>query len=185
MADPVFRYVLAGVRDAFERTLELAEREERAMVEAVERGRLHVTPHVARIAGEEVGARPALQQAREAKRLEYAERSAKGEYNVTQMQANMRHLDRMKTLVLTSATLTADGSFDYLRGRLGVRRAVEVRLDSEFDYASQAILYLPKNMPDPRSPQFAAAAGREVIEILRRTDGRASGSDSRSRPRRA
>jgi ATP-dependent DNA helicase DinG len=82
-------------------------------------------------------------------------------------------LDRMKATVLTSATLTSDGSFEYLRGRLGVRRAEEVRLDSEFDYARQAILYLPRRMPDPRSPQFAPAAAREIVEILRRTAGRA------------
>jgi ATP-dependent DNA helicase DinG len=82
-------------------------------------------------------------------------------------------LDRMLATVLTSATLTVDGRFDYVRGRLGVRRAHEARLASEFDYTRQAILYLPKKMPDPRSPQFASAAGREVIDILRRTRGRA------------
>jgi ATP-dependent DNA helicase DinG len=82
-------------------------------------------------------------------------------------------LERMTGLVLTSATLTSEGSFEYLRGRLGVRRAEEVRLDSEFDYARQAILYLPRRMPDPRSPQFAPAAAREIVEILRRTAGRA------------
>jgi ATP-dependent DNA helicase DinG len=82
-------------------------------------------------------------------------------------------LDRMKTLVLTSATLTSDGSFEYLRSRLGIREADEVRLDSEFDYARQAILYLPRRMPDPRSPQFVQSAAREIVEILKRTQGRA------------
>jgi ATP-dependent DNA helicase DinG len=82
-------------------------------------------------------------------------------------------LDRMKTLVLTSATLTADGSFAYLRGRLGITDADEIRLDSEFDYTRQAILYLPRKMPDPRSPAFIQAASREIVEILRRTHGRA------------
>ena len=82
-------------------------------------------------------------------------------------------LDRMNTTVLTSATLSVDGRFDYVRGRLGIRRALETRLASEFDYARQAILYLPKKMPDPRSPSFVEAAAREVVEILRRTDGRA------------
>jgi ATP-dependent DNA helicase DinG len=82
-------------------------------------------------------------------------------------------IDRMKATVLTSATLTVDGSFEYVRGRLGIRRAQELRLASEFDYATQAILYLPKRMPDPRSREFAAAAAREVIEILKRTRGRA------------
>ena len=82
-------------------------------------------------------------------------------------------LDRMKTLVLTSATLTSDGSFEYVRTRLGIRDAEEIRLDSEFNYAKQAILYLPRKMPDPRSPSFAGAAAREIIEILKRTQGRA------------
>jgi ATP-dependent DNA helicase DinG len=82
-------------------------------------------------------------------------------------------LDRMKTLVFTSATLTSDGSFEYFRSRLGVVDADEIRLDSEFDYARQAILYLPRKMPDPRSPQFIQAASREIVEILKRTSGRA------------
>ena len=81
--------------------------------------------------------------------------------------------DRMHTTVLTSATLAVDGTFEYIRTRLGIREAAEVRLPSEFDFARQALLYLPPRMPDPRSDDFALAAGREVIEILRRTRGRA------------
>ena len=81
--------------------------------------------------------------------------------------------DRMTTTVLTSATLTVDGSFSYARERLGLHLAAEIRLPSEFDFARQAILYLPNRMPDPRSDGFAIAAGREVTEILRRTSGRA------------
>ena len=82
-------------------------------------------------------------------------------------------VDHFKATVLTSATLAVDGGFDYVRGRLGIRRAEEARLLSEFDYARQAILYLPKRMPLPRDPGFADAAGRECLEILRRTQGRA------------
>jgi ATP-dependent DNA helicase DinG len=82
-------------------------------------------------------------------------------------------LDRMHTTVLTSATLTVDGTFDYIRARLGIGHAAQVRLPSEFDFERQAILYLPPRMPDPRSENFAVAASREVIEILKRTRGRA------------
>ena len=81
--------------------------------------------------------------------------------------------ERMRTTVLTSATLTVDGRFDYIRNRLGIGTASEIRLPSEFDFSKQAILYLPRQMPDPRSPEFALAAGREVVEILRRSRGRA------------
>ena len=82
-------------------------------------------------------------------------------------------LEEKRATVLTSATLTVDGSFDYVKGRLGIVRAREVRLASEFDYRRQAILYLPPRMPDPRSREFVGAAAREVLEILRRTEGRA------------
>jgi ATP-dependent DNA helicase DinG len=82
-------------------------------------------------------------------------------------------LDRMRTTVLTSATLAVDGRFNYIRERLGIGRAYEVRLPSEFDFSRQALLYLPTRMPDPRSAEFAVAAGREVVEILRRSKGRA------------
>jgi ATP-dependent DNA helicase DinG len=82
-------------------------------------------------------------------------------------------IDRMRATVLTSATLTVDGSFEYIRGRLGISNAAEIRLPSEFNFARQAILYLPPKMPDPRSPDFTTAAARQVIEILKRTEGRA------------
>jgi ATP-dependent DNA helicase DinG len=82
-------------------------------------------------------------------------------------------LDRMDATILTSATLAVEGSFEYVKGRLGIGRAREIRLASEFDYARQAVLYLPRRMPDPREREFAAHAGREVVEILTRTEGRA------------
>ena len=82
-------------------------------------------------------------------------------------------LDRMQTSVLTSATLTVDGRFDYIRERLGLRGADELQLPSEFDFARQAVLYLPPRMPDPRSNDFTGAAARQVVEILKRTEGRA------------
>ena len=82
-------------------------------------------------------------------------------------------LDRMHASVLTSATLTVGGSFAYISRRLGVSAGRRLSLPSEFDFRTQAILYLPAAMPDPRSPAFADAAGREVIEILKRTAGRA------------
>ena len=82
-------------------------------------------------------------------------------------------LDRTRSTVLTSATLTVNGSFEYVRSRLGIRSAREVRFPSEFDFATQALMYLPRGMPDPRTAAFAGAVGREAIEILRRTAGRA------------
>jgi len=81
--------------------------------------------------------------------------------------------DRMRATVLTSATLAVDGSFEYVKSRLGISNAMELRVESEFDYARQALLYLPRRVPPPKSPAFSAAAAREVIEILKRSRGRA------------
>lgn len=82
--------------------------------------------------------------------------------------------DRMRATILTSATVTVEGAFDYVRGRLGVPlSAAEVAIPSEFDYTEQAVLYLPRRMPSPKSAEFGDAAARETLEILRRTRGRA------------
>ena len=81
--------------------------------------------------------------------------------------------DRFRTVVLTSATLAVEGSFDYVKGRLGIGGAEELRVPSEFDYKQQALLYLPRRMPSPKSPSFAEAVARETIALLTRSRGRA------------
>jgi len=80
---------------------------------------------------------------------------------------------RMRTVVLTSATLAVDGSFEYLKRRLGIRQAEELQVASEFDYAAQALLYMPKPLPSPKTPAFARAAAQEIVEIVTRSRGRA------------
>ncbi len=82
-------------------------------------------------------------------------------------------LERSESTVLTSATLAVEGKFDYVRGRLGIDEADELLLPSEFDYRDQAIIYLPKRMPDPRAPEYGEAAAREMFALMRRTNGRA------------
>jgi len=75
--------------------------------------------------------------------------------------------------VLTSATLAVGGSFDYLKQRLGVLPAAEVVLPPEFDFHEQAMLYLPKALPDVRHPSFSAAAADEIARLLEISQGRA------------
>ena len=82
-------------------------------------------------------------------------------------------LERLQGGILTSATLAVDGSFDYQRSRLGIGAAIELRLPSEFDYAAQTVLYLPRRMPEPRSPAFARDAAVQVRALLDATEGRA------------
>jgi ATP-dependent DNA helicase DinG len=75
--------------------------------------------------------------------------------------------------VLMSATLAIGGSFDYALSRLGVEHADTLRLPSEFDYRTQALLYLPPDLPDPRHPGFNAAAAKRILDLLELSEGRA------------
>jgi ATP-dependent DNA helicase DinG len=78
-----------------------------------------------------------------------------------------------RTVILTSATLTAAGSFAHLRGRLGLTAASEAALGSPYDYTRQALLYLPDRMPDPASEPaaFAAAVAGRCRELIIASDG--------------
>jgi len=81
--------------------------------------------------------------------------------------------DKLECAVLTSATLAVGGAFEYMRRRLGLEHVRELVLDSHFDYASQAMLYVPPDLPDPRTPQFAARASDRIRRLLEITRGRA------------
>ncbi|HUA83046.1 MAG TPA: ATP-dependent DNA helicase [Bryobacteraceae bacterium] len=81
--------------------------------------------------------------------------------------------DRIDSVVLTSATLAVSGEFEFTKARLGLRSARALLVPSHFDYAEQALLYVPQNLPDPRNPAFPAAAAREIIELLFASRGRA------------
>tara|TARA_B100000686_G_scaffold256437_1_gene268134 strand:- start:2292 stop:4199 length:1908 start_codon:yes stop_codon:yes gene_type:complete len=84
-----------------------------------------------------------------------------------------RLFDRMQGAVLTSATLTVDGTFEYLKGRLGLNHADALQLPSEFDYTTQSVLYLPRTMPAPNTQGFTDAVAQEVRSLLHITSGRA------------
>jgi ATP-dependent DNA helicase DinG len=80
---------------------------------------------------------------------------------------------KLESSVLTSATLAVGGGFDYIRGRLGVEHARDLVLPSHFDYQKQAMLYVPPDLPDPRTPHFAAKAAERIRRLLEITRGRA------------
>ena len=81
--------------------------------------------------------------------------------------------EQIPTVVLTSATLTVQGSFEHIRRRLGLADTRELIVPSHFRYREQALLYLPPSMPDPREPDFVAAAATTIERILHITRGRA------------
>jgi len=83
--------------------------------------------------------------------------------------------DKVESCILTSATMSSSGSFNFVRERLGLDTAKtsSFTAPSSFDYESQAILYLPKAMPDPRSAEFTQLAAGEIIKVLDVTKGHA------------
>jgi ATP-dependent DNA helicase DinG len=81
--------------------------------------------------------------------------------------------DRLRAVVLTSATLAVDEGFSYLRARLGLASARELLLPSPFCYERQAVLYVPRRMPEPRSPAFVERAAQEVARLVSLSRGRA------------
>lgn len=80
---------------------------------------------------------------------------------------------RMECVVLTSATLAVRGGFEYIERRLGMEHARSSVLPSHFDYESQAVLYVPPDLPDPRTPQFGSHAADCIKHLLEVTRGRA------------
>ena len=80
---------------------------------------------------------------------------------------------KLECAVLTSATLAVGGGFEYIRQRLGMEHARESVLPSHFDYESQALFYVPPDLPDPRTPQFTAIAAERIRKLLEITRGRA------------
>ena len=84
-----------------------------------------------------------------------------------------RLFEKIETVVLTSATLSSAGNFSFIRERLGLDKADDLIAESSFDFRSQALLYLPSKMPDPRSTEWARAAAEEVVRIVNATEGRA------------
>lgn len=81
--------------------------------------------------------------------------------------------DQVRAAVLTSATLAVDGGFDYLKARLGIEPTEQLLLPSPFDFQQQAILYVPRGMPEPQSPAFVERAADQVLRLLKTSRGRA------------
>jgi len=80
---------------------------------------------------------------------------------------------RIDAAVLTSATLTVDGSFEFVRERVGLGSASTLSLPSPFDLESQSILYVPASTPEPSDAGFALAVDDEIRSLLAITNGRA------------
>ncbi|HEY7304747.1 MAG TPA: ATP-dependent DNA helicase [Bryobacteraceae bacterium] len=84
-----------------------------------------------------------------------------------------RLFDRVESVILTSATLTVAGSFEYSQGRLGLETARTLHVDSPYDYAKQVLFYVPPHLPDPRQQAFTLKAADEIEKVIDASRGRA------------
>jgi len=85
-----------------------------------------------------------------------------------------KHLFHPKEVViLTSATLTADASFDFLRGRLAAWEADELAVGSPFDFKSAALLCLPTDIPEPNEAYYQRTVEQALVALCRASQGRA------------
>ena len=79
----------------------------------------------------------------------------------------------MAAWVFTSATLTVDGGFAHISQRLGLDDPVSLLQPSPFDWAHQALCYLPTDLPDPAARGFGTALIRALTPVLEASHGRA------------
>jgi len=75
--------------------------------------------------------------------------------------------------IFTSATLSVAGRFTHFSRQLGLDDPVELGLESPFDYARQALAYLPRGLPEPSAPDYTERVVDAVVPVLEASRGRA------------
>ncbi len=83
-----------------------------------------------------------------------------------------RLFEQKQSVILTSATLSIEGSFAFVRERLGVTEARELSLGSPYNFHHQALVYVASDLPEPNQPHYASNLQRAIVELARATDGR-------------
>ena len=73
--------------------------------------------------------------------------------------------------MFTSATLTVANSFDHFKQRLGIETDNTAIWDSPFDYAKQAVMYVPESLPDPTEPEYTEAVVEKALPIIEACQG--------------
>ncbi len=76
------------------------------------------------------------------------------------------------SVILTSATLTAHGEFQYIRNTLGADEAEEIMLGSPFDYESSTLLYVANDIPEPNAAGYQQLLDRSIISTAQAVGGR-------------
>jgi DNA polymerase-3 subunit epsilon/ATP-dependent DNA helicase DinG len=78
-----------------------------------------------------------------------------------------------RSLVLTSATLTTHGEFNYIRNTLAADEADELALGSPFDYETAALLYIANDIAEPNAREYQSQLDHTLINLCKASGGRA------------
>lgn len=81
-------------------------------------------------------------------------------------------LERMRSVVMTSATLTTDNTFAFVKDRLACDEADELTLESPFNYRKSALLYLVDDVPEPNQPGYQRVLEETLVDLGVALDGR-------------
>ena len=73
--------------------------------------------------------------------------------------------------IMTSATLSVNGEFTHFTSQLGLERARTGKWESPFNYPEQALLFVPRGMPEPQSPQFLDRFVDTLMPLLEASPG--------------
>ncbi len=88
-----------------------------------------------------------------------------------------RCFEKVKTVVLVSATLSTQKNFRFIRGRVGLTEdfyegpVIEGRFASPFDYTRQAALFVPTDLPEPSWQEYIEATVEPVFRIAQTSGG--------------
>ena len=82
-------------------------------------------------------------------------------------------LEAPRTWIFTSATLAVKGDFRHYQEEMGLSEAKTAYWDSPFDFANQALLYVPQHLPEPNTPDYTRAVVEAALPVLQASGGRA------------
>jgi len=74
--------------------------------------------------------------------------------------------------IFTSATLAVKSDFSHYLGQMGLQEAATGYWSSPFDYGQQALLYVPRDLPEPNSPGYTASVAAAALPVIEASGGR-------------
>lgn len=116
-----------------------------------------------------------LQQAGKVRWLEIFHHSV--QLNTTPLSIAEIFADQIKghprAWIFTSATLSVKQDFSHYQSEMGLPDAQTACWESPFNYPEQALLYVPRNMPDPNHPDYTEAVIKATLPLIEASNGRA------------